>query len=120
MGPPTAVTMTPVAGERGLYEAAYETAHTGVFRFEARENGGRRARRAQFAVRREDGVIEHYHVQQNRPLLERLAAATGGNVLRRQRRQQVAGSREFSEAGSVERRCSSSGTYRWRFSCCCS
>ena len=35
LGPPTTVEMTPVAGERGLYEAAYETTHTGVFRFEA-------------------------------------------------------------------------------------
>ena len=35
LGPPTSVEMTPVAGERGLYEAAYETTHTGMFRFEA-------------------------------------------------------------------------------------
>ena len=33
---------------------------------------------ARVAVRREDGVAEYFHVQQNRPLLERLAAATNG------------------------------------------
>jgi len=61
-----------VAGERGLYEAVYDTAHTGVFRFQAiAKTGDEELGRAQFAVRREDGVIEHYHVQQNRALLER-------------------------------------------------
>src|SRR5688572_10286685 len=79
LGPPSTLEMTPVAGERGLYEAAYETTHTGVFRFDATAStGDEQLGRAQFAVRREDGVIEHYRVQQNRPLLERLAAATGG------------------------------------------
>ena len=96
LGPPTTVEMTPVAGERGLYEAAYETTHTGVFRFEAiAKTADEELGRARFAVRREDGVIEHYRVQQNRPLLERLAAATGGTLLRRRRREPVARGREL-------------------------
>ena len=80
MGPPTTVEMTPVAGERGSTRR-FDTTHTGVFRFEAVAQARRRSSsaRARFAVRREDGVIEHYRVQQNRPLLERLAAATGGS-----------------------------------------
>jgi hypothetical protein len=104
MGPPTTVPMTPVAGQRGLYEAVYDTAHTGVFRFQAiAKTGGEELGRAQFAVRREDGVIEHYHVQQNRPLLERLAAATGGSYFAVDDVSKLPEAVSFSEAGSVER-----------------
>jgi hypothetical protein len=121
MGPPTTVEMTPVAGERGLYEAAYETTHTGVFRFEAvartagdaavedapegaaQEAAAEELGRARFAVRREDGVIEHYHVQQNRPLLERLAEATGGSYFAVNDVSRLPEAVSFSEAGSVER-----------------
>jgi hypothetical protein len=125
LGPPTTLDMTPVAGERGLYEAAYETTHTGVFRFEATAktaaaadavdaggDAGDRATqgavaeelgRARFAVRREDGVIEHYRVAQNRPLLERLAAATGGNYFAVDDVSRLPEAVSFSEAGSVER-----------------
>jgi len=59
--------------------------------------------RAQFAVRREDGVIEHYRVQQNRPLLERLAAATGGSYFAVGDVGRLPEAVSFSEAGSVER-----------------
>jgi hypothetical protein len=104
MGPPTAIEMTPVAGERGLYEAAYETTHTGVFRFEAvAKTADEELGRARMAVRREDGVIEHYRVQQNRPLLERLAAATGGSYFAVGDVSRLPEAVSFSEAGSVER-----------------
>jgi uncharacterized membrane protein len=110
MGPPTSVEMRPVAGERGLYEAVYETTHTGVFRFEAVAKAAGDAGaatdelgRARFAVRREDGVIEHYRVQQNRPLLERLAAATGGTYFAVADVSKLPEAVSFSEAGSVER-----------------
>jgi uncharacterized membrane protein len=104
MGPPKTVPMTPVAGERGLYEAAYETTHTGVFRFDAvAKTADEELGRAQFAVRREDGVIEHYRVQQNRPLLERLAAATGGTYFAVNDVSKLPEAVSFSEAGSVER-----------------
>jgi hypothetical protein len=114
LGPPTTLDMTPVAGERGLYEAAYETTHTGVFRFEATAKTAAAADaaqgtvaeelgRARFAVRREDGVIEHYRVAQNRPLLERLAAATGGSYFAVDDVSRLPEAVSFSEAGSVER-----------------
>jgi uncharacterized membrane protein len=105
MGPPTTVEMTPVAGERGLYEAVYETTHTGVFRFEASAKTADQEElgRARFAVRREDGVIEHYRVQQNRALLERLAGATGGTYFGVDDVSKLPEAVSFSEAGSVER-----------------
>jgi uncharacterized membrane protein len=105
LGPPTTLEMTPVAGERGIYEAAYDTTHTGVFRFEAvaKNAAAEDLGRARFAVRREDGVVEHYRVQQNRPLLERLAAATGGRYFSVADVGQLPEAVSFSEAGSVER-----------------
>ena len=109
LGPPTQLQMTPVAGERGLYEAAYDTARAGIFRFEAVaktvDDAGmdEELGRARFAVRREDGVIEHYRVQQNRPLLERLAAATGGSYFAVGDVGRLPEAVSFSEAGSVER-----------------
>ena len=96
--------MTPVAGERGVYQATYETTHTGIFRFEAAaKSGDEKLGNARFAVRREDGVLEHYHTQQNRALLERLAAATGGNYFTLDDVGKLPEAVSFSDAGSVER-----------------
>ena len=79
-GPPSTLEMTPVAGERGVYQATYETTHTGIFRFEAAAKSGRRRSRERALRGAPRGRrLEHYHTQQNRALLERLAAATGGN-----------------------------------------
>ena len=103
-GPPSEVPMTPVAGEQGIYQAVYETPHPGMFRFEASaQRGDEKLGSAQLAVRREDGVVEHYHVQQNRPLLERLAAATGGKYFALDDLSQLPEAVSFSEAGTVER-----------------
>jgi uncharacterized membrane protein len=104
LGPPTTLEMTPVAGERGLYEAAYETSHPGIFRFEATaKTADEELGRARFAVRREDGVVEHYRVQQNRALLERIAAATGGTYFSVADLSALPEAVSFSEAGTVER-----------------
>ena len=107
LSPPTLLDMTPVAGERGIYEASYETTHTGVFRFEATaktaDPGMEDLGRARFAVRREDGVVEHYRVGQNRALLERLAAATGGSYFAIADVSRLPEAVSFSEAGTVER-----------------
>jgi hypothetical protein len=104
LGPSTTLEMTPVAGEPGVYEGAYDTTHTGVFRFEAvAKTADTELGRARFAVRREDGVVEHYNVQQNRPLLERLAAATGGSYFAVADVSRLPEAVSFSEAGSVER-----------------
>jgi uncharacterized membrane protein len=104
LGPPTTLEMTPVAGEPGAYEASYETAHAGVLRFMADARAGaEELGRGQFAVRRQDGVIEHYRVGQNRPLLERLAAATGGTYFPVGDLSRLPEAVSFSEAGTVER-----------------
>ena len=104
LGPATTVDMTPVAGERGVYEAHYDTPHAGIFRFTASAKvGEQELGQARLAVRREDGVVEHYHVQQNRALLERIAAATGGSYFGVGDVGRLPEAVSFSEAGSVER-----------------
>jgi uncharacterized membrane protein len=104
LGAHSTLEMTPVAGERGVYQATYETAHPGMFRFAAAASvGDQSLGSAQFAVRREDGVAEHYHTQQNRALLERIAAATGGNYFTVADLGKLSEAVKFSDAGTVER-----------------
>jgi hypothetical protein len=55
------------------------------------------------AVRREDGVAEHFQIQQNRPLLERIANATGGQYFGLANAADIAEAVQFSDAGIVER-----------------
>jgi hypothetical protein len=98
------ISMTPVAGEPGVYEASYETSRTGVYRFAAKASAGDEALgTGGFAVRREDGVVESFRVQQNRPLLERIAAATGGRYFALADVAELPEAVSFSEAGIVER-----------------
>ena len=103
-GPPATLPMTAVAGKPGTYEVSYDAAAAGIYRFEATatiddvERG-----RSRIAVRREDGIAEHFHVQQNRALLERLASATGGRYFALADAADIPEAVEFSEAGIVER-----------------
>ncbi len=77
---------------------------SGVYRFMAAAQAGDEALgSSRFAVRREDGVVEHFNVQQNRPLLERLAAATSGRYFALGDVEQLREAVSFSEAGTVER-----------------
>ncbi len=103
-GPPTTIEMRRVPGEPGVYEAVYDAAEPGVYRFEARaERNGEPLGTARFAVRREDGVTEHFRVQQNRALLERIADATGGRYFTLGDLAALPEAVRFSEAGIVER-----------------
>ena len=104
LGARSTLSMTPVAGERGVYQATYETAHPGMFRFAAAASvGDESLGLAQLAVRREDGVAEHYHTQQNRALLERIAAATRGSYFTVADIGKLPEAVKFSDAGTVER-----------------
>ena len=59
---------------------------------------------SRLAVRREDGISEHFQVQQNRALLERIAAATGGRYFTTDEADEIPEAVQFSDAGIVERR----------------
>jgi hypothetical protein len=52
-----------------------------------------------FTLRREDGMAENFHVEQNRPLLEKLSSETKGNYYKPDDAQQLAKDIDISEGG---------------------
>ncbi len=102
--PPVTAAMTPVPGEPGVYELGHEAEQPGIYRFEATaELDGEVLGDARVAVRRQDGVAEHFRIQQDRALLERLADATGGRYFALDNADAIPEAVQFSEAGIVER-----------------
>ena len=98
------VPMQPVPGEPGAYEATVLADAAGLYRFEARaEVGEETLGRAGYSVRRATGISEHFQIQQNRPLLERVASLTGGRYFTLGRLDELPETIQFSEAGIVER-----------------
>ena len=53
--------------------------------------------------RRNDGVVEHFGTQQNRPLLQRIADSTGGRYWRLDQLDDIPDAMRYSKAGIVER-----------------
>jgi len=73
------VTMTPVPTESGVFEAEYNAEREGSYVVEMiARKGVEELGRDVATFRREDGVAENFHVEQNRELLEKLAQQTGG------------------------------------------
>jgi uncharacterized membrane protein len=99
------VTMTAVPGMPGRYEATVDAEADGIYRFEADATvDDESLGRSRLAIRREDGVSEHFQVQQNRALLERIAAVTGGRYFTLDNVGDIPEAVQFSDAGVVERR----------------
>jgi uncharacterized membrane protein len=97
--------MQPVAGVPGRYELTVDADSAGIYRFEAEASlEGDELGRSRLAIRREDGISEHFQVQQNRVLLERLAAATGGQYFSLDDVDDISEALQYSPAGIVERR----------------
>lgn len=101
---PAGIDMLPVPGEPGRYRAVYEAAEPGIYRFEASaELDGEPLGTSRVAVRRADGVAEHFRIAQDRPLLERLAEASGGRYFSLDTVDEIPNAVQFSGAGIVER-----------------
>ena len=97
--------MDAVPGVPGRYELTLDADAAGIYRFEAEAGlDGEILGRSRVAVRREDGMAEHFQVQQNRVLLERLAEATGGRYFSLTNADEIPEAVQFSDAGIVERR----------------
>jgi hypothetical protein len=104
-GAPTVLTLAPTPGQPGRYETAIDASASGIYRFEATADlEGELLGSSRLAIRREDGVAEHFRIQQNRPLLERLADATGGRYFALADAAAIPEAVQFSDAGVVERR----------------
>ncbi|HEX5419652.1 MAG TPA: hypothetical protein VFY39_06610 [Gammaproteobacteria bacterium] len=101
---PSSLAMKKEPGEPGVYRAVYDAAAAGAYRFDAKaEAGGEELGSAETAVRREDNVAENFHLEQNRPLLERLSAATGGHYFSLADVGKIPDAVRFSAAGVVQR-----------------
>jgi hypothetical protein len=99
------VQMEAVPGVPGRYQTTLDADSAGIYRFEAQASlDGEALGRSRVAIRREDGVSEHFQVQQNRNLLERLASATGGRYFSLDTADEIPEAVQFSDAGIVERR----------------
>ncbi|HEY5624315.1 MAG TPA: glutamine amidotransferase [Gammaproteobacteria bacterium] len=102
-GPPEIVEMRPLPGEPGIFEAVIQADEEGLYRFETEARlGDELLGSAQFAVRRADGVAEHFQIQQNRALLENLAGLTGGRYFALGDLDELPEAIQFSDAGILE------------------
>jgi uncharacterized membrane protein len=96
--------MRPSDASDGRYLLSVEAPSTGLYRIDmtAHMPDGE-SQTATTYVRRADGVLEHYGIRQNRPLLERIASSTGGKYWRLDQLHQLAAAIPYSKAGIVER-----------------
>lgn len=102
-GAPEVIEMQALPGEPGLYETVVQADEEGLYRFETEARiDDELLGSAQFAVRRADGVAEHFQIQQNRPLLENVASLTGGQYFALQDIAGLAEAIQFSDAGIIE------------------
>jgi uncharacterized membrane protein len=104
------VEMTPVPDNPGQFQAAWSAPKPGAYLTEVtaqRVDPGTRTLkelgRDVLTFQRMDGVVENFHTEQNRDLLERLAAQTGGQYWKPADLGKLAGAIPFSEAGVTVR-----------------
>ena len=96
--------MRPSPDEAGVYEAEFTAAAAGAYRVEATARlGEQRLGADTLHLRREDGVAEDFHPEQNRELLTRLAEQTGGRYRRLDELAGLPSEIRFSEAGITSR-----------------
>lgn len=94
------VDLQPDPLEAGEYLAEWNAQKAGSYLVEVvGHRGQEEAGRDVFTFRREDGVAEDFHVEQNRELLERLSEQTGGQYYRPAEIGRLAEDVVYSEAG---------------------
>jgi hypothetical protein len=97
-------TLRPEPLALGVYSTDWSARETGSYVAEiTAESAGRELGRGVVTFRREDGVAENFHQQQNRELLEKLAAETGGRYYKPGNARQLAQEISYSEAGITAR-----------------
>lgn len=98
------VEMHPSADEIGVFETELTAAATGTYRAEVQATVGDESLGTDLLhFRREDGVAEDFHPEQNRELLETLAEQTGGAYWTLDNVDGLPQEIRFSEAGITAR-----------------
>jgi len=98
------VALRPDPLEEGAYSAAFDAGRAGSYVAEIRAHHGKDDLGSDsVAFRRENGVAESFHREQNRDLLERLAEETGGHYYQPGDAHRLPDTIAYSEAGITER-----------------
>jgi uncharacterized membrane protein len=98
------VALRPDPLEEGIYSAAFDAAHAGSYVAEIHaRRGSDDLGSDSVAFRRENGMAENFHREQNRELLERLAEETGGRYYQPEDARHLPVNIAYSEAGITER-----------------
>jgi uncharacterized membrane protein len=98
------VQMVPSGQGDGRYTAAVEAPSTGLYRVSMTATArDKDLGSLETHFRRNDGVVEHFGTQQNRPLLQRIADSTGGRYWRLDQLGDLPEAMRYSKAGIVER-----------------
>jgi uncharacterized membrane protein len=98
------VEMSPVPDSPGQFQGPWSAPKTGAYLTEVTaQRAGKELGRDVLTFQRMDGVAENFHTEQNRELLERLAAQTGGQYWKPADLGKLAGNIPFSEAGVTTR-----------------
>jgi uncharacterized membrane protein len=104
------VEMTPVPDNPGQFQATWTAPKPGAYLTEVtaqhndpKSGAPRELGRDVLTFQRMDGVAEHFHTEQNRELLERLATQTGGQYWKPADLGNLPAAIPFSEAGMTTR-----------------
>ena len=96
--------MRPSGDGDGRYVAVVDADAPGLYRVTMNARVGEKTvGTAETHFRRDDGIAEHFNTHQNRPLLERVAQATGGRYWTLDQLDGLADAMRYSKAGIVER-----------------
>ncbi|MBS1801521.1 MAG: hypothetical protein JSS95_17050 [Acidobacteria bacterium] len=101
------IELQPSQNTAGEYSAAWTAERPGGYLAEvvAQDAGGQKQElgRDTLAFRREDGVAEEFHTEQNRELLQQLSSQTGGRYWRPENVKDLPENISYSEAGVAVR-----------------
>jgi len=98
------VNMTPAPLEQGVYSADWTVPQGGSYIVEVvAKRGAEEIGKDTFTFRREDGIAENFHVEQNRELLQKLSSETGGQYYKPADAQKLGKDIIFSPAGITVR-----------------
>jgi len=98
------VEFRPDSLEQGVYTADWDAGKPGSYVAEViAQRGQQELGRDVVTLRREDGVAENFHLEQNRDLLEKLSAQTGGRYYKPDQVSRLGEEISYSEAGITVR-----------------
>jgi uncharacterized membrane protein len=94
------VDLHPDSIEQGVYSADWDAGKAGSYVAEVTASRGQQELgRDVITFRREDGVAENFHLEQNRDLLEKLSSQTGGRYYRPNEVSRLGEDISYSDAG---------------------